>query len=86
MIEIKNVNFRYASKINNIEDISLTIKDGECIVITGESGCGKSTLIVIGDKVKTESGCTQSIKFIGGSNLHATTNQKSRRCVILRGF
>lgn len=45
MIEIKNVTFRYAgSKINNIEDISLTINDGECIVITGESGCGKTSV------------------------------------------
>lgn len=45
MIEIKNVTFRYAgSKIDNITDVSLTIKDGECIVLTGESGCGKTSV------------------------------------------
>lgn len=45
MIEINNVSFRYSGGTeNSIEDISLRINDGECVVLTGESGCGKTTV------------------------------------------
>ncbi len=47
MIKLQNVCFKYGSgkkKDNNLSDISLHIKEGECLIITGESGCGKTTL------------------------------------------
>ncbi|MBQ8139301.1 MAG: energy-coupling factor ABC transporter ATP-binding protein [Lachnospiraceae bacterium] len=47
MIELKNVSFKYGSdkkRDYNLSDISLRIKAGECVVVTGESGCGKTTL------------------------------------------
>ena len=47
MIELKNVSFKYGfgkKKEDNLSDISLNIKAGECVVVTGESGCGKTTL------------------------------------------
>lgn len=37
--EIKN-----KEKIKALTDISLSLKNGECLAIVGESGCGKSTL------------------------------------------
>ncbi len=46
MIELKNVSFKYGfgkKKEDNLSDISLHIKAGECVVVTGESGCGKTT-------------------------------------------
>lgn len=48
MIEIKNVSFCYRD--NNdvflaLEDIDLTIADGEFVCLIGHSGCGKSTLL-----------------------------------------
>ncbi len=43
-IEIKNVSFDY-DKTNIIDDISLNIKKGEIIGISGDSGSGKTTLI-----------------------------------------
>ncbi|MCR4733384.1 MAG: energy-coupling factor ABC transporter ATP-binding protein, partial [Treponema sp.] len=61
MIELKNVNFTYYSgqgyengaaggvgeTISNgsLNNINLTIKDGECVLLTGPSGCGKTTIL-----------------------------------------
>ncbi|MGN1479522.1 MAG: ATP-binding cassette domain-containing protein, partial [Acutalibacteraceae bacterium] len=45
-IEVKNLSFKYPlGKTEALKNISLTIKDGEYIVICGKSGCGKTTLL-----------------------------------------
>lgn len=45
LISLKNIAFAYpGSKKKNIEAIDLSVKRGECVVITGQSGCGKTTL------------------------------------------
>lgn len=46
MIEFKEVSFQYEQGNSNgkIENINLTIQNGEVILICGESGCGKTTL------------------------------------------
>ncbi|MDR2672295.1 MAG: energy-coupling factor ABC transporter ATP-binding protein [Coriobacteriales bacterium] len=49
MIELRNVTFNYrqttsASKESGLKNISLTIRQGECVLLCGESGCGKTTL------------------------------------------
>lgn len=46
MIQINNVNFRYTggTKSGALQDINLTIEDGQVILFCGESGCGKTTL------------------------------------------
>ena len=45
MIELKDVSFRYdGSDGDNLSGISLKIKSGECVVLTGKSGCGKTTI------------------------------------------
>lgn len=50
-IEVKNINKQYASpdgqEVIALEDINLTIQDGEFVCIVGPSGCGKSTLLEI---------------------------------------
>lgn len=50
-ITIKNLNKTYESKdgvqVHVLEDINLTVKDGEFICLLGPSGCGKSTLLKI---------------------------------------
>lgn len=46
MIELKNISFTYSSgeTKGGLQDISLTVRDGETILLCGESGCGKTTL------------------------------------------
>ncbi len=45
MIQMKNVNFQYnETPSSSLKDLSLTIPDGQCILLCGESGCGKTTL------------------------------------------
>ena len=46
MIEIQNVNFRYSGGRDEagLRNITLTVPDGEVLLVCGGSGCGKSTL------------------------------------------
>ena len=44
-VSLEHVSFRYNKEESEVlEDINLSIRPGECIVLTGESGCGKTTL------------------------------------------
>ena len=47
MIEFDKVSFRYNAEQEkgSIDNFSLRIKDGECILLCGPSGCGKTTVI-----------------------------------------
>ena len=47
-IELDHVTYSYADQPNGtsvLQDISLTIEDGEFVCIVGQSGCGKTTLL-----------------------------------------
>jgi energy-coupling factor transport system ATP-binding protein len=45
MIQVDKLSFQYVgANSNSLNDINLTIKEGEFILILGRSGCGKSTL------------------------------------------
>ena len=51
MVELKHVSFRYgteesgAESESSLSDVSLTVRDGEFVLLTGPSGCGKTTIL-----------------------------------------
>ena len=50
VVELKNIGMKYQSlngEINALENIDLTVIEGEFVSIVGPSGCGKSTLLSI---------------------------------------
>ncbi|MCL2189853.1 MAG: ABC transporter ATP-binding protein/permease [Defluviitaleaceae bacterium] len=66
-IEIGNLSFTYPDGTNALQNISVTIKNGERIALVGESGGGKSTLAQVIAALYTP---TQGeIKYFGESNL-----------------
>ena len=51
MVELKHVSFRYGAEeqnsrqANSLSDVSLTVRNGEFVLLTGPSGCGKTTIL-----------------------------------------
>ena len=42
---LKNISFRYANgDAGALNDLDLTVKQGECVLLCGSSGCGKTTV------------------------------------------
>jgi NitT/TauT family transport system ATP-binding protein len=57
-LELRGVSktFRADKEVHTLEDVNLTIREGEFVVLVGPSGCGKSTLLnmIAGFDVPTE--------------------------------
>ena len=44
-IDIKSAGKIYPNGTRALEDVNITINDGEFVVLVGPSGCGKTTLL-----------------------------------------
>ncbi len=76
MIELRNVSRRYAG-FSALDDVSLTIEDGEILVLIGASGSGKSTLLQLINRLQDPTSGTVSVD--GGDIAGVAPEQLRRR-------
>lgn len=75
MIELKNINKKYGS-LHVLNDVNVTIDDGELVTIVGPSGAGKTTLLQIAGSLDTpDSG---SVLYNGEDVLHMKDSRLAR--------
>ena len=63
MVEIKNLSLDYGEE-HILDDISLSIAEGECGLFTGKSGSGENSIIVTDTIIKLNQGLKASTKFL----------------------
>ena len=77
-IHFENVKFRYGTRVEVFDSLSLSIKKGEITAVTGESGSGKTTLVsLLQNLYPLQSGHIR----IGRYDLCHLTNQSLRKIV-----
>ena len=65
-VELKKLFKTYNKKIKALEDINLTIEDGQFFVLLGPSGAGKTTLLqILGTIDKFDKNDKSSLKLCG---------------------
>ena len=89
-IRFKNVMFRYGSRANVFEDLSLDIEKGKMTAIVGESGSGKTTLMSILQNIyPIKSGIVEigkyDLKYIGLESLRALVSAVPQKIDLFAG-
>lgn len=76
-IEIKNLIFSYPdNKKNALDDINLTVNQGEFVTICGKSGCGKSTLLRNLKPILTPQGKISGEIYFDGKNIYDLSDRE----------
>lgn len=75
IVEVYDLSMKYQSpngEINALEDVTLSVEDGEFVSIVGPSGCGKSTLLsLIAGLIKPTSGSI----YVNGKKVKGTLRE-----------
>jgi ATP-binding cassette subfamily B protein len=77
-IRFENVNFRYGTRVQVFENLTLTIQKGEVTALIGESGSGKSTLMYLLQNLYS---LTSGSIFIGNYDIKHISSESLRRIV-----
>jgi ATP-binding cassette, subfamily C, bacteriocin exporter len=77
-IQFDNVKFRYGTRVEVFDGLSMVIKKGEITAIVGESGSGKSTLVSLLQKLYTLQAGTIRI---GNYDLRHISNRSLRKVI-----
>ncbi|MEZ5176065.1 MAG: ABC transporter ATP-binding protein [Acidimicrobiia bacterium] len=79
MIELERVTKRYSDTDGNVvSDLTLTVNEGEVVVLVGPSGCGKTTTLrMINRLVDPTSGCI----VVAGAAIDAVPAHELRRTI-----
>ena len=76
-IKIKNLIFSYPnSKKTALDDINLTVNQGEFVTICGKSGCGKSTLLRHLKPILTPHGKTSGKIYFDGKSIYDLSDRE----------
>jgi ATP-binding cassette subfamily B protein len=77
-IRFENVNFRYGTRVQVFENLTLTIQKGEVTALIGESGSGKSTLMYLLQNLYS---LTSGSIFIGNYDIKHISSESLRKIV-----
>lgn len=82
-VELRDISKRFANGMQAVKGFSLTIADGELVVLVGSSGCGKSTLLrlLAGLESVSEGGI-----FIDGKNVNRQTPQQRNIAMVFQNY
>ncbi len=73
LVELKNVSVTYSTGVDALNNVSLTINDGDFAFVVGSSGAGKSTLIKL---ILKEIDATSGLVMVNDYNLNRLKRRK----------
>lgn len=78
ILTIENLNFTYPeAEEKALDSVSLSVKEGEFVVLCGESGCGKTTLLKIIKRELAPHGELTGNVFFYGADIHSLDDRRA---------